>query len=56
MGKLTFADVLSVTGLALMGYGLFLYDPRVAYVAVGGLLLAAGVKAHKSRMPEPDDT
>ena len=38
------ADLISVIGLALLGYGLFLFDPRVSYCTVGVLLIAAGYR------------
>lgn len=39
-----FADFISLIGLALLGYGLFLFDPRVAYCVVGVLLIVAGYR------------
>lgn len=39
-----FADLISIIGLALLGYGLFLFDPRVSYCTVGVLLIAAGYR------------
>jgi hypothetical protein len=39
-----FADFISLVGLALLGYGLFLFDPRVAYCVVGVLLIVAGYR------------
>jgi hypothetical protein len=38
------ADIISIIGLALLGYGLFLFDPRVSYCTVGVLLIAAGYR------------
>ena len=38
------ADLISIIGLALLGYGLFLFDPRVSYCTVGVLLIAAGYR------------
>lgn len=38
------ADLISIIGLALLGYGLFLFDPRVSYCTVGILLIAAGYR------------
>lgn len=42
------ADLISVIGLALLGYGLFLFDPRVSYCTVGVLLIAAGYRIGSS--------
>lgn len=39
-----FADLISLIGLALLGYGLFLFDPRVSYCTVGVLLIVAGYR------------
>lgn len=39
-----FADIVAVIGLGLLGYGLFLYDPRISYCTVGVLLIVAGYK------------
>lgn len=38
------ADIVALLGLALLGYGLFLFDPRVSYCTVGIVLMAAGYK------------
>ena len=39
-----FADFISLIGLAMLGYGLFLFDPRVACCVVGVLLIVAGYR------------
>ena len=36
-------DILSIIGLALLGYGLFLYSPRISFCVIGALLLVYGV-------------
>lgn len=35
--------ILALIGLALMGYGLWLYCPWVSYAVVGAVMLALGV-------------
>lgn len=49
-----FSDFLALTGLALLGYGLFLFEPWVSYSVCGSLLIVAGVRlgAHE---PPPKD-
>lgn len=37
-------DFISLIGLALLGYGLFLFLPWVSFVVCGSLLIAAGVR------------
>lgn len=39
----SFADVLSFSGLCLLGYGLFLYEPWIAYSVCGSLMFAMGI-------------
>lgn len=36
-------DIMIVVGLALLGYGLFLFAPWVSFSVVGGLLFVLGV-------------
>lgn len=37
-------DILSISGLALMGYGLYLYAPWISFSVVGTILLLSGLK------------
>ena len=39
----TIPDVFLFGGLALLGYGLFLFSPWVAFTTCGGLLMAIGL-------------
>lgn len=43
-----FSDVLSVVGLSLLGYGLYIFEPWVAFSVVGSLLILAGVRLGRS--------
>jgi len=36
-------DLLTISGLSLLGYGLYLFAPWVAYVVCGGLVFTGGV-------------
>lgn len=36
-------DILILIGLALLGYGLFLFAPWIAFSVVGGLLFGLGL-------------
>ena len=36
-------DFIVLSGLGLLGYGLFLYDPRIAYSVCGLLLMLLGL-------------
>lgn len=38
------ADFISIFGLALLGYGLFLFDERVSFCVVGIILMCAGYR------------
>lgn len=44
MIKKIIPDLLSLIGLALLGYGLFLFIPWVSFSICGLLLIAGGVK------------
>jgi len=35
-------EVLMLGGLGLLGYGLYLYDPRISFAVCGLLILAGG--------------
>lgn len=41
-------DILSFIGLALLGYGLFLFKPWVSYAVCGSLLIVAGAMLGKN--------
>ena len=45
---ITLADVLSVSGLVMIGYGLYQFVPWVSFVVVGFILLCAGIIAQRS--------
>lgn len=49
-----FADLVSFSGLALLGYGLFLFSPWVSYSVVGALLIVAGVFLGRNEAVERD--
>lgn len=36
-------DVFFLSGLALLGYGLYLFQPWVAFAVVGALLMVVGI-------------
>lgn len=38
-----FSDVIAFAGLALLGYGLFLFDPRASFIVCGTIMLVGGV-------------
>ena len=38
-----FSELFAIAGLALLGYGLFLFEPFVGYSVAGFLLFAYGV-------------
>ena len=38
-----FPDVIAFAGLALLGYGLFLFDPRASFIVCGTIMLSGGV-------------
>jgi len=38
-----FSEIFAIIGLALLGYGLFLFEPFVGYSVAGFLLFAYGV-------------
>lgn len=40
-------DVIALCGLGLLGYGLYLYEPWVAFAVCGALLIVAGVAIGK---------
>ena len=40
--KVSFRDVLLVSGLALIGVGLYLFAPWVSFTVCGGLIFAGG--------------
>jgi hypothetical protein len=42
------SDILAVSGLALLGYGLFLFKPWVSYSVCGSLLIMAGYMLGKN--------
>jgi hypothetical protein len=46
------SDFLSVVGLALLGYGLFLFIPWVSYSVCGSLLILAGVRLGANESPQ----
>jgi len=39
----TLPDLLAVTGLAMLGYGLWLFSPSLSLCVLGILFLAAGI-------------
>ena len=46
------SDIIALIGLALLGYGLFLFDPRVSYCTVGSLLIMAGYRMGRNTQGE----
>jgi hypothetical protein len=44
MVKSIIVDVVGVTGLGLLTYGLYSFDPRIACVVSGSLMIAFAVK------------
>jgi hypothetical protein len=46
------SDVISVIGLSLLGYGLFLFLPWVSYAVCGSLLIIAGVRIGANESPQ----
>jgi hypothetical protein len=37
------SDILAIAGLGLLGYGLYLYDPRISFTVCGAIMLSGGV-------------
>jgi uncharacterized membrane protein len=52
MGKYL-PDIISIIGLALLGYGLFVFQPWVAFAVVGVLLIVFGFSLGRIEV-EPD--
>ena len=44
MRQIIIGDLIGFAGLALAGYGLWLYDPRAAMVSVGSIMLILGIR------------
>ncbi len=42
------ADSLSIVGVALIGYGLYLFNPWVSYTIIGFILLIGGISAQRA--------
>lgn len=42
--EIDFFDCLCLIGVVLVGAGLWFYDPRIATIVVGSILLFAGIK------------
>ena len=41
-------DLICLTGLGFLGYGLFLFSPWVSYSVCGGILILGGLRLGRS--------
>jgi hypothetical protein len=50
LGKLTayIPDVVSLAGLSLLGFGLYMFEPWVSFSVCGALMILAGLRLGRS--------
>ncbi len=40
-------DIIGIVGVCLLGFGLYLFDEKVAYIVIGALFITYAIKANK---------
>lgn len=48
----SFADFVSISGISMLGYGLYQVAPWICFSVVGSLLIVAGVRLGRTEVAE----